>query len=129
MARPPTPPYLKDFPNPYFSTSSQMSPYFLTKPASIAADKKGLSEGELLLAKHEEAAKLKKTQEILQTAMKEKDNNLDVLMTSFQNWSGSIERSLLLYVKPTSRSQICDLVEKVANTTHEDGTQIKVCIH
>ena len=89
---------------------------------------KGLHEGELVLANHAAAAKLEKIQEKLQKELDRKKTNLKIIPTYFQNWSG-LEKNLLLYVKPTKRSQIQILVKEVAKIKHEDGRQMKVCSH
>lgn len=123
------PDYVKRIPNPYFPTSRRNSPYILVQPDSRKADVRGLHEGKLVLSNHEAAAKLQEIQEKLQKALDYRASEIDYLEISptyFQNWSG-LEKNLLLYAKPTNRSQIVALVNEVAKITHDDGRQMKVC--
>jgi hypothetical protein len=116
-----SPDYVKDIPNPYFSTTSQRPPYFITEPSSVQADKKGLKEGKLLIDDSAKTEKLKRVKaDLLRALAVQRVTDLEVCLTKFENWS-SLEKRLLLYVKPKTSAQVEGLVKAAKNVKHTPG--------
>ena len=100
-----------DFPPPIQDvTVPQMndphSPFIYDAVNSKKADPPGIRNGEFIVQHADDAQILRKKREAMKTCLPK----IDFAVTHFQNWGSTIS-SLLLYVKPSKREDVCSIIK------------------
>lgn len=108
------------------------SPFIMQNPYSQAADKIGISDGDLIAKYASDAIKLIKIRDDLQTIVDsfihERVPGTTIQITHFINW-GETQESLLLHVKPTEPEQVVAIVKGVLKLKKDKNTQVNsTCI-
>lgn len=88
-------------PDPYHPTSSKFPPFIVNKPHSEKVDAEGLEEGSVMEEKADVISSL--------VGIKGQLPGLSLSIISFTNWA-STQKRVLLYAKPTTRSEIENIV-------------------